>query len=139
MSVPPAAASGREPRPTRVSPDLTTVTDGSSARHPHTAIGKVVAVIEALAEHDRLGALADVTGLAPSTTHRILGELADLGWAHVGDRTYTPGARLLARVARSARMTPSPGSRYPRSGTCAIAPATRFISPCCTGTWRCTH
>lgn len=87
----------RPPRPpTWVARDATTVTGRPSTQRPHTAIGKVVALVEALAEHDRLGALADATGLPASTTHRILGELVELGWAHLSDRTYTPGARLLA-------------------------------------------
>jgi IclR family acetate operon transcriptional repressor len=73
--------------------------DSSNARTP-TAIEKVVSLLEALADHDRVKDLSEATGLPPSTTHRILGELVDLSWVHASDRSYTPGPRLLSLVRR---------------------------------------
>lgn len=65
-----------------------------------SAIAKVVAVLESLPDADRLGRIADAAGLPPSTTHRILSELVELGWAHVEDRTYVAGPRLLSIARR---------------------------------------
>lgn len=65
-----------------------------------TAIAKVVAVLEALADHDRVTGVCHATGLPPSTVHRILAELAELGWVHVADRSYAPGPNLLSLVRR---------------------------------------
>jgi IclR family transcriptional regulator, acetate operon repressor len=67
---------------------------------PESAIEKLVAVLEALPEHDRVKSLSDATGLPPSTTHRIVNQLAELGWVHASDRSYAPGPRLLSLVRR---------------------------------------
>jgi IclR family transcriptional regulator, acetate operon repressor len=67
---------------------------------PETAIEKLVAVLEALPEHDRVKSLSEATGLPPSTTHRIVNQLAELGWVHASDRSYAPGPRLLSLVRR---------------------------------------
>jgi IclR family acetate operon transcriptional repressor len=77
----------------------TALTNGSGAR-PETAIEKLVAVLEALPDHDRVKNLSEATGLPPSTTHRILSQLAELGWVHASDRSYAPGPRLLSLVRR---------------------------------------
>jgi IclR family acetate operon transcriptional repressor len=67
-----------------------------------TAIGKTVAVLEALAEEHRLSEIARVTGLHTSTVHRILQELVGLGWAREDeDREYALGSRLLALAGRA--------------------------------------
>jgi DNA-binding IclR family transcriptional regulator len=61
-----------------------------------SAIAKVVAVAEALAEHRRLSRIAQVTGLPVSTVHRILQELVSQGWVREGEeRDYTLGPGLL--------------------------------------------
>ena len=67
-----------------------------------SAIGKTVAVLEALAEEHRLSEIARVTGLHTSTVHRILQELVGLDWAREDeDRGYALGARLLALAGRA--------------------------------------
>ena len=67
-----------------------------------TAIGKVAAVVEALASERRLADIAKATGLAGSTVHRILRELVDLGWARDdGERGYLLGARLLSLAGQA--------------------------------------
>jgi IclR family transcriptional regulator, acetate operon repressor len=96
----------------------TATAGGDNARA--TAIEKVVTVLEALAEHDRVKDLSAATGLPPSTTHRILSELVDLGWVHTAERSYTPGPRLLSLVRRIdvdgglARIAYEPVSRLSR-------------------------
>jgi len=73
------------------------VTSPRSTARPVTALAKFVAVVESLGEQRRVSDIARATGLAVSTAHRILGELAELGWVHqAGDREYLPGPRLLA-------------------------------------------
>ena len=74
-------------------------TAGAGARLD-TAIEKLMAVLEALPEHDRVKSLSEATGLAPSTTHRILNQLAELRWVYAFDRSYVPGPRLLSLVSR---------------------------------------
>ena len=67
-----------------------------------TAIGKVAAVVEALASERRIADIAKATGLAGSTVHRILRELVDLGWARDdGERGYLLGARLLSLAGQA--------------------------------------
>lgn len=67
-----------------------------------SAIGKTVAVLEALIECRRLSAIARETGLPISTTHRVLQELVSLGWVGEDeDRDYLPGPRLLALAGRA--------------------------------------
>lgn len=54
-------------------------------------------VIEALARFDQLSRIAEASGVAPSTAHRILQELVAVGWAREGDdHRYRAGARLIA-------------------------------------------
>jgi IclR family acetate operon transcriptional repressor len=74
-------------------------TNGSGTR-PETAIEKLMAVLEALPDHDRVKSLSEATGLPPSTTHRIVNQLAELGWVHASDRSYAPGPRLLSLLRR---------------------------------------
>lgn len=67
-----------------------------------SALGKTVAVVEALAQAGRLSDIARQTRLPVSTVHRILQELVAAGWAREGElRTYSLGARLLSLPARS--------------------------------------
>lgn len=67
-----------------------------------TAIGKVAAVVEALASERRIADIAKSTGFAASTVHRILRELVDLGWARDdGERGYLLGARLLSLAGQA--------------------------------------
>ena len=73
----------------------------SSSRGRPTALGKMVAVVEALAEQRRTSEIARMTGLPVSTVHRILQELVSVGWAREdGDRGYLLGARVLTLAAR---------------------------------------
>ena len=69
-----------------------TATNGAA-----TAIGKTLAVLEALAEHQRLADIAQRTGLPKSTVHRILKALIEHGYARAGgDGTYLAGPRILS-------------------------------------------
>jgi IclR family transcriptional regulator, acetate operon repressor len=62
-----------------------------------TAIGKTLAVLEALAQHERLGEIAQATGLPKSTVHRILRALVDHDFARAaGDGSYLAGPRILS-------------------------------------------
>lgn len=66
------------------------------------AIGKVVAVVEALATESKVSRIARTTGLATSTVHRILQSLVQAGWAHEDqEHGYMLGPRLLAITARA--------------------------------------
>jgi IclR family acetate operon transcriptional repressor len=72
-----------------------------------TAIGKVVAVVEALTTKSKLSSIAEATELATSTVHRILHELVEIGWASGdGERGYTLGPRFLALSARVGHGAP---------------------------------
>jgi IclR family acetate operon transcriptional repressor len=72
------------------------------AHKQKSAIGKAVAVIEAMTRNHRLSEIARATGLPTSTVHRILQDLVELGWCRESaDRTYTPGARLLTVVGQA--------------------------------------
>lgn len=67
-----------------------------------SAIEKVVAVTESLAQRHRLSEIARQRGLPTSTVHRILQELVALGWVREDeDGEYRLGARLLSLVQRS--------------------------------------
>ena len=67
-----------------------------------SATEKVVAVTEALQHEHRLSEIARHAELPTSTVHRILQQLATLGWVRAGeDRSYRIGARLLALVSRA--------------------------------------
>lgn len=66
------------------------------------AIGKVAAVVSALAEERSTSGIARLTGLPSSTVHRILQDLVAVGWAREdGRRGYLLGARLLALAGRA--------------------------------------
>lgn len=74
----------------------------SESQKEMSAIGKAVAVVEAMAREYRLSEIARVTGLPTSTVHRILQELVELGWSRESDdRTYALGARLLTLVGQA--------------------------------------
>jgi DNA-binding IclR family transcriptional regulator len=51
-----------------------------------TALGKASAIVDALRVEKRLSRIAAAAGLPVSTTHRILDELAGLGWVRREDR-----------------------------------------------------
>ena len=71
-----------------------------------TAIGKVVAVVEALSEERRITAISRSTGLPVSTVHRILQELVQVGWVREDDdRGYLFGPRLLGLAGRAGDHT----------------------------------
>ena len=58
---------------------------------------KVLAVLEALPEHERVTEIAEVTGLPKSTVHRILRVLVDRQFAlNVGGGRYLGGPRILS-------------------------------------------
>jgi IclR family acetate operon transcriptional repressor len=79
---------------------MSTAAPNDSGTPVETAIEKLVAVLEALPDHDRVKSLSEATGLPASTTHRILSQLAELGWVHASDRSYAPGPRLLSLSRR---------------------------------------
>jgi len=66
------------------------------------ALGKAAAVVEAVATESKLSRIAAKVDLPVSTVHRIVQELAELGWVRAdGRRGYTLGPRLLAICAQS--------------------------------------
>jgi DNA-binding IclR family transcriptional regulator len=84
-------------------------------------------VMEALAEHSRLAAIADATGLPKATVHRILGVMVQRGLAlPTGDGGYVCGPRLLAfadrvtyRLDLPARVRPHLADLQRRTGRTA--------------------
>jgi len=77
----------------------------TSTRTPN-AIGKVAAVVSALADDSSTSGIARRTGLPSSTVHRILQDLVAVGWAREdGNRGYLLGARLLALAGRATDQT----------------------------------
>lgn len=70
---------------------------------PRSAIAKVTAVVEALADDHSVSAISRRTGLAVSTVHRILQELQEIGWVSSdGQHGYVLGARLLSLAGQAA-------------------------------------
>lgn len=68
-----------------------------------TAIGKVTAVVEALAHDHSISDIGRRTALPISTVHRILQELNDLGWVRSdGEHGYMLGPRLLSLAGHAA-------------------------------------
>ena len=73
-----------------------------AAPSPVNAVEKVLAVLEALAEHRRLTDLARSTGLAKSTVHRILQTMVEGGFAVFDeDNGYGPGPRMVGLAGRT--------------------------------------
>ncbi|WP_167477962.1 MULTISPECIES: IclR family transcriptional regulator [Nocardia] len=73
--------------------------------HP-SAVAKVVLVLEALPNCHGVSEISRGTGLPTSTVHRILSELAGLGWVRVdSEHRYLPGVRLLSLAGQSASIT----------------------------------
>lgn len=69
---------------------------------PPSAIRKVTAVLEALADLRRGVDIARTTGYPTSTVHRILQELVSIGWAREDDdHGYSLGPRLLSFAGRA--------------------------------------
>jgi DNA-binding IclR family transcriptional regulator len=67
-----------------------------------TAIAKMVSVLEALADHQRISRISRATGLPASTVHRIVQELVGLGWAREGtEHGYLLGPALLRLAGRA--------------------------------------
>ena len=65
------------------------------------AIEKALSVLEALADHERITDLADMTGLPKSTVHRILQSLVEQGFATSdGSGGYLPGPRVLTLAGK---------------------------------------
>jgi DNA-binding IclR family transcriptional regulator len=65
------------------------------------AIEKVLSVLEALADQERITELAETTGLPKSTVHRILQSLVGYGFATSdGSGGYLPGPRVLALAGK---------------------------------------
>lgn len=76
--------------------------DGQVTLRTGSAIGKVAAVVEALASEQRIAEIVRATGLPASTVHRILRELVELGWARDdGEHGYLLGARLLSLAGQA--------------------------------------
>jgi len=66
-----------------------------------SAIAKVLAVLEALPEYERVTAIAQATDLPKSTVHRILQTLVEHEFAMVtGDGAYSGGPRILLLAGR---------------------------------------
>jgi len=63
---------------------------------PLSALGKGLAVLEAVLSNERLADVTRVTGLPASTVHRILGELGAGGWIYQEGKRWRPGRRMLA-------------------------------------------
>ncbi|WP_167837860.1 IclR family transcriptional regulator [Nocardia altamirensis] len=71
-----------------------------------SAVAKVVLVLEALPNARGVTEISRSTGLSTSTVHRILRELAAVGWVRVdSDHHYLPGVRLLSLAGQSAGVT----------------------------------
>jgi IclR family transcriptional regulator, acetate operon repressor len=67
-----------------------------------SAITKMVSVLEALADHQRISRISRATGLPASTVHRIVQELVGLGWAREGtEHDYLLGPALLRLAGRA--------------------------------------
>jgi DNA-binding IclR family transcriptional regulator len=65
------------------------------------AIEKVLSVLEALADQERITDLAETTGLPKSTVHRILQSLVAFGFATSdGSGCYLPGPRVLTLAGK---------------------------------------
>jgi IclR family acetate operon transcriptional repressor len=79
-----------------------------SARSANAA-EKVLAVREALPEHERVTDIAEVTGLAKSTVHRILQSLVDRQFAlPAGGGSYVAGPRILTLAGKvTGRLNPA--------------------------------
>ncbi|GAA1770110.1 IclR family transcriptional regulator [Luedemannella helvata] len=66
-----------------------------------SSIDKTLAVLEALAEHQRVTDIAAATGVSKSTAHRILQALVLWGFARPdGTGSYEPGPRILTLAGR---------------------------------------
>jgi IclR family acetate operon transcriptional repressor len=75
----------------------------AAAPQQRSAIAKATAVVEALAHDHSISGIGRRTGLPVSTVHRILQELAELGWVrNDGDHGYILGARLLSLAGQAA-------------------------------------
>ncbi|MFI5776130.1 IclR family transcriptional regulator [Nocardia sp. NPDC051570] len=76
------------------------------ARPRPGAVAKVMLVLEALPSCRGVSEIGRSTGLSTSTVHRILRELAELGWVRVdSEHRYLPGVRLLSLAGQSAAIT----------------------------------
>ncbi|WP_179118266.1 IclR family transcriptional regulator [Saccharothrix sp. ALI-22-I] len=74
----------------------------STAPKPN-AVTKVVLVLEALSSGYRISEISRKTELPTSTVHRILQELAGLGWVRVdAEHRYLPGVRLMSLAGQAA-------------------------------------
>lgn len=70
-----------------------------------SAVAKVVLVLEALPSCHGVSEISRGTGLSTSTVHRILQELAGLGWVRADSaHHYLPGVRLLSLAGQSASI-----------------------------------
>jgi DNA-binding IclR family transcriptional regulator len=87
-----------------------------------SAIGKATAIVEALADSSQLTDIARRVGLPTSSTHRILHELAELGWVEKtivqGRRTYRVTDHLRGLLAASVHR----GRRRPRATPALATP-----------------
>ncbi|MCW2952314.1 MAG: IclR family transcriptional regulator [Conexibacter sp.] len=70
---------------------------GVNGEPARSAADKLLSVIEALVEHERLNDIAATAALPKSTVHRILSELVERDFARTdGGGAYLPGPRMLA-------------------------------------------
>jgi IclR family acetate operon transcriptional repressor len=77
------------------------VIDARSAPAGGTAIDKAFAVLESLADHERVTDIATATGLPKSTVHRILQALIERGFARSdGNGGYLPGPRIFTLAGK---------------------------------------
>jgi DNA-binding IclR family transcriptional regulator len=70
---------------------MTATTTATGPRANMSALGKATAIVEAMAGACRLSDIARKAGLPTSSTHRILQELAELGWV---EKTTDQGYRM---------------------------------------------
>ncbi|WP_189130909.1 IclR family transcriptional regulator [Wenjunlia tyrosinilytica] len=84
------------------------------------AIEKVLAVLEALPEHERVTDIAGATGLAKSTVHRILQSLVDRQFAiPTGSGSYIGGPRILSLAGKvMGRFNPAQHADAALRGLC---------------------
>lgn len=93
---------------------LPSASDPPARPVPTSAVGKIVAVAEALDRPRQLGQIARDTGLPLPTVHRILTDLTAHGWVvrtsyggyAPGPRLGQLGARVDTRVLASSRRKP---------------------------------
>ncbi|MCC9146845.1 MULTISPECIES: IclR family transcriptional regulator [unclassified Arthrobacter] len=77
-----------------------TAIEAPSDPQQRSSLMKGLAVLEAVASHQRVSDISAATGLSVSTVHRMLRDLTEHGWVEQSeDRTYRPGLRVQTLVS----------------------------------------